>query len=74
MYKKGQIMTIRRRIVSVSQRPFKIIRKNMVCQIKEVPKEEQNYTNPCALCEGEYIRCGAECKLEGHLYYKEIKK
>lgn len=73
MYKNGQIVTIRRRVVDVSQRPFKIIHQNTICRIKCVPEKEQSRTSPCQLCDAEHIRCGVDCKLKGYLYYETIR-
>ena len=72
MYKPGQIVTIRRKIVDVSSYPFKFIRKNMVCRIKEIP--DGNFINsPCDFCDAIYAHCGYECKLKWtSLYYKVI--
>ena len=71
-YKKGQIITLRRKVIDVSSYPFKFKREPMVVQIKELP--DGNFTNsPCDFCDAMYCYCGHECKLDGtSLYYKKI--
>ena len=72
-YKKGQIVTVRRKVVDVTSHPFKLVRKNTVCKICELPDE--NYINDnCDFCEAVYCFCSSECKLNGtSLFYKRIK-
>lgn len=74
MYKPGQLVVIRRKIVDVSVHPFKFIRKPTLCRIAELP--DGNFINsPCDFCDAMYCHCGYECKLEGtSLYYKVYSK
>lgn len=74
MYKKGQLVTIRRKIIDVSTKPSRFIRVPTKYRIMELPDE--NYINsPCDFCDAIYCGCGYECKLEGtSLYYKVFSK
>jgi len=71
-YKKGQLVTLRRKVIDVTSHPFKFVRRNMVCRIKELP--DGNFINsPCDFCDAIYYHCDYECKLDGtSLYYEKV--
>ena len=71
-YKKGQLVTLRRKVVDVTSNPFKFVRRNVVCRIKELP--DGNYINsPCDFCNAKYCHCSSECKLDGtSLFYERV--
>ncbi len=74
MYKKGQLVVIRRKLLSKRKGNWEFTRVPMLCRIMEV--EDGNYINsPCDFCDAMYCHCGYECKLEGtSLYYKKFEK